>query len=71
MKAKFAQLKPASLFEKEETLTTLSALGNPLERLEQYIDFEMFRPMLEEALYKKDRKSNAGLSVRRVSVTIP
>ena len=60
MKAKFAQLKPASLFEKEETLTNLSALGNPLERLEQYIDFEMFRPMLEEALYKKDRKSNAG-----------
>ena len=60
MKAKFAQLKPASLFEKEETLTNLSALGNTLERLEQYIDFEMFRPMLEEALYKKDRKSNAG-----------
>ena len=60
MKAKYAQLKQASLFEKEETLTNLSSLGNPLERLEQYIDFEMFRPMLEEALYKKDRKSNAG-----------
>ena len=60
MKAKFAQLKQASLFEKEETLTNLSSMGNPLEKLEKYIDFEMFRPMLEEALYKKDRKSNAG-----------
>ena len=51
MKAKFAQLKQASLFEKEKTMTNLSALGNPLERLEQYIDFEMFRPMLEEIDY--------------------
>lgn len=38
----------------------LSTLGNPLKKLEEYIDFEMFRPLLEEALYKKDRKSNAG-----------
>jgi len=60
MKAKYAQLKPTSLFEKEETLTNLSSLGNPLEKLEEYIDFEMFRPLMEKALEKKDRKSNAG-----------
>lgn len=49
-----------SLFESEETQSTLSALGNPLSALERLIDFEMFRPLLEEALLKKDRKSNAG-----------
>lgn len=48
------------LFESEETQSTLSELGNPLVALKTLIDFEMFRPLLEESLEKKDRKSNAG-----------
>ena len=38
----------------------LKEMGDPLERLSQVIDFEMFRPELEDALLPKERKSNAG-----------
>lgn len=48
------------LFESEETQSVLSDLGNPLSTLDRLVDFEMFRPLLEEALLKKDRKNNAG-----------
>ena len=41
-------------------MSVLSGLGNPLSALDRLIDFGMFRPVLEEALLKKDRKSNAG-----------
>ena len=37
----------------------LNALGNPLERLSETIDFEMFRETLEVGLYR-ERLTNAG-----------
>lgn len=49
-----------SLFESEDTQSALSDLGNPLSALDRLIDFELFRPLLEESLLKKDRKNNAG-----------
>ena len=49
-----------SMFEDEERNEKLSNLGNPLKTLEELIDFEMFRPVLEESLSNKERKSNAG-----------
>lgn len=49
-----------SLFESEDTHMILSNLGNPLSALDDLIDFEMFRPFLEESLLKKERKNNAG-----------
>jgi len=36
------------LFDKEESVSKLSKLGNPLEKLHKVIDFEMFRSELEE-----------------------
>lgn len=48
------------LFEQEQTVSGLSNMGNPLEALSQMIDFEMFRPLLEESLFTGERKSNAG-----------
>ena len=57
---KYASIRQESLFEKEETLANLSSQGNPLEKLEQVVDFEMFRPLLEEALKNTHRKNNAG-----------
>lgn len=35
-------------------------MGNPLEKLAELVDFEVFRPTLEEVLVNNDRKSNAG-----------
>ena len=47
-------------FEEDKTCDAMNCLGNPLERVREMIDFEMFRPTLEASLEKKDRKSNAG-----------
>ena len=49
-----------NLFEEELTIEALSAMGNPLEQLSALVDFEMFRPELEDILVKKDCKSTAG-----------
>ena len=47
-----------SMFAEETQLERLSKLGDSLEKL-KIIDFEAFRPLLENAL-RKERKSNAG-----------
>lgn len=49
-----------NLFEEEFTVNALSAMGNPLEQLSSFVDFEMFRPTLEEVLVKSECKSAAG-----------
>ena len=38
----------------------LNEMGNPLEVLSQYVDFEIFCPTSESALLPGERKSNAG-----------
>ena len=43
-----------NLFEEELTIEALSAMGNPLEQLSALVDFERFRPELEDILVKKD-----------------
>ena len=42
-------------FDGDERLKALSAAGDPLERLAQVIDFEVFRGDLEAALSRSDR----------------
>ena len=49
-----------SLFEEDFTIEALSNMGNPLERLSCLVDFEMFRPALEEVLVRKDCKTPVG-----------
>ena len=48
------------LFDDQETIQKLSKIGNPLERIGQVIDFEMFRPNLESNLLNTNKKNNAG-----------
>lgn len=62
MKKSSIYRKPMSenLFEEEITLQALSSMGNPLEELSHHVDFEVFRPTLEDVLVKKDCKSTAG-----------
>jgi len=48
------------LFDREETSSKLSKLGNPLEKLHKVIDFEMFRPLLESVMLNQDKQNNAG-----------
>src|SRR5215468_8200729 len=42
-------------FDRDERLKALSAAGDPLERLAQVVDFEVFRSDLEAALSRSDR----------------
>ncbi|QZE12989.1 IS5 family transposase [Halosquirtibacter laminarini] len=49
------------LFDDIFRLERLQQMGDPLERLNDIIDWEIFRPTLE-LIYEKDRKSNAGAS---------
>lgn len=48
------------IFDEQFTLERLSAIGNPLEKISEVIDFEFFRVTLEEKLLNKEKKSNAG-----------
>lgn len=36
----------AGLFDQELTLESLMAMGNPLSKLKEVLDFEQFRPIL-------------------------
>jgi IS5 family transposase len=47
------------LFDVENKLAQLSALGDPLEKLDNAINWKLFKPVLNKA-FRKDRKSNAG-----------
>ena len=49
-----------SFFDESKRLAALSRLRDPLEELSKHIDFNMFRPILTEALRKAERKSPAG-----------
>jgi len=47
------------LFDVENRLSELSALGDPLEKLDKAINWNHFKPLLNKA-FRKERKSNAG-----------
>jgi IS5 family transposase len=47
------------LFDVENRLLELSALGDPLEKLDAAINWNQFKPLLNKA-FRKERKSNAG-----------
>jgi len=49
-----------SLFDEQNSLELLSAIGNPLEMVSKVIDFEMFRSTLENKLLNTNKKNNAG-----------
>src|SRR3954471_20628691 len=42
-------------FDIDERYATLSAAGDPLQRLASVVDFEAFRPVLDTALARSDR----------------
>jgi IS5 family transposase len=48
------------LFDEQFTIERLSAIGNPLEKISNVIDFEFFRNTLESKLLNTEKKNNAG-----------
>ena len=57
---KYKRTGTISLFDSEETLDKLSAIGNPLEKIINVVEFEMFRDILEAKLLNQKKKNNAG-----------
>lgn len=49
-----------SLFDEHFSIEKLSEIGNPLDKISNVIDFEIFRDLLESKLLNTDKKSNAG-----------
>lgn len=47
--------RQAGFWSVEERLKELSAQGDPLEKLQEIVDFELFRPVLSETLGSADR----------------
>ena len=44
--SRYRKLRYNQLFESENRELRLNEMGNPLEVLSQYVDFEIFRPLL-------------------------
>ena len=56
---KYKNTDSGALFADHFRLEKLSNIGDPLEKLDAVIKWEMFRPILSK-IYEKERKSNAG-----------
>jgi IS5 family transposase len=56
---KFKRHRDYGFWDQDIRMSKLSQLGDPLEKLEAGIDFEMFRPFLEEKL-TKEAKGDGG-----------
>lgn len=54
--SRYRKLRYNQLFESENRELRLNEIGNPLEVLSQYVDFEIFRPTLESALLPESAK---------------
>jgi transposase, IS5 family len=48
------------LFDEQFSVDRMKEIWNPLETISKVIDFEMFRPSLEDKLLNKNKKNNAG-----------
>lgn len=54
--SRYRKLRYNQLFESENRELRLNEMGNPLEMLSQYVDFEIFRPTLESAFLPESAK---------------
>lgn len=52
---KYKSLQPKKLFDEEFRLEKLTFQNDPLVKLKERIDFELFRPMLEETFSKEEK----------------
>ena len=57
---KYQKRSGMSLFEHENTMESLSKMGNPLVVLKDIVDFEQFRSILESLFTNDHKKSKAG-----------
>jgi len=59
-KLQYKQQGKKGFFDEQFNGEKLSEIGNPLARISQVVDFEMFRATLEKKLKNEKKKNNAG-----------
>lgn len=52
-KPTYKQQDNVGLFDSDETMVRLNKMGNPLAKLQEAVDFEMFRETLEKCLHRE------------------
>ena len=60
MKVHFKKNGNIGFFDKDFALEALNSKRNILERISKVINFELFRPILEDAVLTKNKKNNSG-----------
>jgi len=60
MKVHFKKNGNIGFFDKDFALEALNSKRNILERISKVINFELFRPILEDAVLNKNKKNNSG-----------
>jgi len=60
MAKKYKATGNRGFFDEQETYQKLSEIGNPLEKISEAIDFEIFRISLEDSMLNHEKESNAG-----------
>ena len=53
--------KDRNLFEYQERMEKLSGVKTPLDKLNNIVEFEIFRPLLTEILASKEQKASGGV----------
>lgn len=53
-------INPLGMFDAHFLIEKLNKLGNPLEKLDRYIDWKIFQDSLNQLFNKKDDKRNKG-----------
>jgi hypothetical protein len=53
-------MKGKGLFDEDERLARLLELGEPLVKIEGYINWEEFRPLLKPTITKEGQKNKGG-----------
>ena len=48
-------MKQINILAEDNRLTRLSEMGDPLEKVSGAVDWEMFRPLLDEAFYHEPK----------------
>ena len=63
--------QPKKLFDEEFRLEKLSEQKDPLLKLKERIDFELFRPLLEKTFHKEDKGIGGARPYDYVLMFIP
>ena len=66
MKAYFKKNGKIGFFDKDFALEALNSKRNILERISKVINFELFRPILEDAVLNKNKKNVEQLALFRI-----